>query len=99
LGAQRTDARQPAAAPLGAPDAADEVHIRNGGVIAPYKVELGVLGKFGRATRHRAIGPGPGLAAHPAAQGAAVKLARAEPMEEAQRHAIARQETMRPGTV
>jgi hypothetical protein len=99
LGAQRVDDRQPGAPALGAPDAAHEVHVRHRRVVAPHDVEPGMLGEFRRAAGHRAIGAGPGFAAHPAAQGAPVELARAEPVEEARRHAVAGEETVRPGIV
>ena len=99
LGAQRIDDGEPTAAALRLPDAAYEMHIRHGRVVAPDEVELGIFGEIGRAARHRAIGAGPGLAAHSAAQSAPIKLARPEPVEEAQRHAVAGEQTVRPGIV
>src|SRR5438874_7076134 len=75
------------------------MHIRHGRVVAPDEVELGAFGEIGRAARHRTIGAGPGLAAHSAAQSAPIKLARPEPVEEAQRHAVAGEQTVRPGIV
>ncbi len=99
LGAQRVDDDQPAARALGPANAAHEVQIGGGRVVAPDDVELGVLGEFGRASGDGAIGPDPRLAAHPAAQCPPVELGSAEPMEEAQRHAVAGEKAVRAGIV
>ena len=67
LGAQRVDDDEPAAGPTCPSDRADEVQVGDGRVVAPDHVQRRGLGQFRRTSGHRAIGAGPGLAAHPAA--------------------------------
>ena len=57
-----------------AADAAHEVQIGDGRVVAPDHVELGVAAASGPMPGDGAVSAGPGLAAHPAAQRAAIEL-------------------------
>ena len=65
--------------------------VGNGRVVAPDEIELGGLGKFGRASGHGAVSPRPRFAAHAAAQGAPVKLSGAQAIEETRGHAVSGQ--------
>jgi hypothetical protein len=56
LGAERVDDDQLAAGAHGAADAADEMQIGDGRVVAPDDVERGALGEFGRDAGHGAVG-------------------------------------------
>jgi len=95
LRAQRIDDRQPAALSHRGADLAHQMQIGDGCIVAPHDVERGVRRRLRSDAGYRTIGARPGLAAHPAAQGPAIELAGAQPMEEAQRHAVHRQHAVR----
>src|SRR5579864_7357236 len=71
------------------------MQIGDGRIVAPHDVERGVRRRLRSDAGYRTIGAGPGLAAYPAAQGPAIELAGAEPMEETQRHAVHREHAVR----
>jgi hypothetical protein len=95
LRAQRIDDGQPAALSHRGADVAHQMQIGDRRIVAPHDVERGVLRRLRSDAGYRTIGARPGLAAYPAAQGPAIELAGAEPMEEAQRHAVHRQHAVR----
>src|SRR5919204_3401298 len=99
LSTQRIDDDELAGRALCFADLPDEVEIGNRRVVAPDDIELCVPGEFGRATGNEPVGSCPGLAAHAAAEGAAVKLRRTEAIEEARRHAVAGEKAVRAGIV
>src|SRR5260370_10027172 len=68
-------------------------------IVAPDKIELGGLGKFGRASWHGAISPRPRFAAHAAAQGAPIELSGAQAIEKTRGHAVSGQQAVRAGVV
>jgi hypothetical protein len=84
LGTQWVDHHKPSAFTLRPAEAAHEVQIGDRRVIAPDDIELGVLGEFRRAPGDGAVSAGPPLAAHSAAQSAAIDDAGAELMKKAQ---------------
>ena len=68
-------------------------------VVAPDEIELGGLGKFGRASGHGAVSPRPRFAAHAAAQGAPIELSGAQSIEKTRGHAVSGQQAVRTGIV
>jgi len=84
LCAQRVDDDEPAALALRFPDLANQMQVGDGRVVAPDDVERGVRRRLRPDAGHRAISAGPGLAAHGAAECAAIKLGGAQPMKKPQ---------------
>ncbi len=99
LGAQRIDHHEPATFAFRLAHAAHDMQVGDGRVVAPHDIEFRVLGKLRRASGNGAVGAGPCLAAHAATHGAAIKLRRAELVEEPRRHAVAGEQAVRSGVV